>query len=119
MKLTADTLTDDHIRDLRDRTLAEADRAAEAGVHVDASRVVALCNEAEAVDPNWPGGQHYWARRHHEARAACVALLNAENCPGRAHRDHAAVTCNGSCCTNCGGPIDENEECRCSEIEAS
>ena len=34
-------------------------------------------------------------------------------CRGREHPHHATVTCNGTCCTACGGPIDENEECRC------
>lgn len=50
------------------------------------------------------------------ARARCAEILNARaaaKCHGRTHRNHTADTCNGSCCTACGGPIDENEECRC------
>ena len=50
------------------------------------------------------------------ARAHCAEILNErarERCPGRGHRNHTADVCTGSCCTSCGGPIDENEECRC------
>lgn len=37
----------------------------------------------------------------------------ASRCPGRSHRRHILSVCAGSCCTACGGPIDENSECRC------
>ena len=50
------------------------------------------------------------------ARTRCAAILNervGERCPGRGHRDHVNDVCEGSCCTSCGGPIDQNEECRC------
>lgn len=53
------------------------------------------------------------------ARARCVELLNARTkkcCPARDHERHVGDVCTGTCCTsctNCGGPIDENEECRC------
>ena len=50
------------------------------------------------------------------ARSRCAVILNErarERCPGRDRRNHVADVCTGSCCTSCGGPIDENEECRC------
>jgi hypothetical protein len=34
-------------------------------------------------------------------------------CPARDHKEHVGDVCEGSCCTTCGGPIDESEECRC------
>ncbi len=37
-------------------------------------------------------------------------------CPGRSHPNHVIDVCNGSCCTACGGPIDESEACRCDFI---
>lgn len=36
-----------------------------------------------------------------------------KSCRGRTRAHHADVTCGGECCTTCGGPVDENEECRC------
>lgn len=51
-------------------------------------------------------------RSRAQARARCAEIL-LERCRGRTHSQHAQVTCNGSCCTECGGPIDENEDCRC------
>lgn len=36
-----------------------------------------------------------------------------EKCPGRSHHNHVGASCEGSCCTSCGGPIDDNNECRC------
>jgi hypothetical protein len=50
------------------------------------------------------------------ARARCAEILNERarsRCSGRDHRGHVGDVCEGSCCTSCGGPIDENEECRC------
>lgn len=42
----------------------------------------------------------------HERRARA-------RCPGRDHGQHIADVCAGNCCTACGGPIDEEGECRC------
>lgn len=56
------------------------------------------------------------SHRRDAARIRCAALLNrlsTEECPGRAHAAHAVVTCNGACCSACGGPVDDNEACRC------
>lgn len=36
-------------------------------------------------------------------------------CPGRGHVRHATITCSGSCCTFCGGPIDDEGACRCAD----
>jgi hypothetical protein len=36
-----------------------------------------------------------------------------KKCPGRISNGHADSTCAGNCCTACGGPIDEEGECRC------
>ena len=37
----------------------------------------------------------------------------SQKCHGRNHAEHVRDVCEGQCCTICGGPIDENEECRC------
>lgn len=92
MKLTADTITDDQIR-----KLFYADE-------------IAAIDLTVATLPGWS------AKDRLEARAQCADLFNArakEHCPARRHDDHVADVCDGSCCTTCGGPIDENEGCRC------
>jgi len=43
-------------------------------------------------------------------KAAPGALVR---CPGHGHRAHVGSTCKGTCCSQCGGPIDSNEACRC------
>ena len=101
MKLTADTITDAQIRELRNA--AGADHG-----------LVALCDMALS----WrQGGPTVHAE---VARARCAShlnakaeILNARKCQGRTHAQHICASCVGSCCTACGGPIDENEECRC------
>lgn len=93
MKVTPDTLTDEMIRE-------------EILNHTDLV-IRALDNAA------WMTA----ARR--KARVQLCNIINARNqdrCPGRLHRRHAFVICTGSCCTSCGGPIDEDSECRCDII---
>jgi hypothetical protein len=93
VRITADTITDSQIQ----QSGADAE----------------TIEHAIAVDPNWPGGRRHWARVHRQARMHCADLINARRCPGRIHEDHLLAVCEGQCCTNCGGPIDDNEECRC------
>lgn len=59
------------------------------------------------------GASAYEEKREREY---CAEILNARaraKCPGQQHRNHNADVCGGSCCTACGGPIDDNSECRC------
>jgi hypothetical protein len=42
-----------------------------------------------------------------------ASATTSPRCRAFAHEDHVSVACEGNCCTACGGPIDENEECRC------
>lgn len=97
-KLTVDTITIEQIRDLR-KTAADPTELRHAEV--------AGSDYYQVMAPT------EWR----EARALCAKILNAraakDSCPGREHRAHAGVTCNGMCCTVCGGPVDDNEECRC------
>jgi hypothetical protein len=101
--LTAATVTDAQIRELLDSLVNDA--LAMIYQHKDAR----LCRIALG----------YIRKSKVEtaaARAHCADLLNAtarKRCPGRDHHAHVADVCTGSCCTNCGGPIDDNEECRC------
>lgn len=92
MRLTATTITDEQILKL-----------------FNAGEIAA--NELTvATRPGWS------AKNRLEKRARCAEIFNARaltTCAGRIHRDHARFTCVGTCCTNCGGTIDENEECRC------
>jgi len=92
VKLTADTITDDQILEL-----------------FHANKIAAI-ELTVATRPGWS------TEDRREMRARCVELFNArakERCPARRHDDHVTDVCDGSCCTTCGGPIDENEECRC------
>lgn len=92
MKLTADTITDAQILQL-----------------FYACEIAAI-ELTVATRPDWSTDD----RR--ETRARCAELFNARakrRCPARHHDDHFADVCDGSCCTACGGLIDENEECRC------
>lgn len=60
--------------------------------------------------------EDFTAAEQHEARGRCALILRErapEVCRARAHRAHVADVCEANCCTSCGGPIDENEECRC------
>lgn len=53
-------------------------------------------------------------RLREELLAANPSLDDRDDvCTGRTHRDHATITCNGTCCTACGGPVDNNQACRC------
>jgi hypothetical protein len=92
VKLTADTITDAQILAL---------------FHADEIAAIEL---TVATLSGWS------ADDRQEARARCAELFNAcsiAKCAGRMHRAHATVTCDGTCCTACGGPIDADEECRC------
>lgn len=91
--LTADTITDAQIL-----TLFHADE-------------IAAIELTVATLPGWS------AKDRRETRARCADLFNARSarvhCFGRNAAGHIVDLCEGTCCTNCGGPIDENEECRC------
>lgn len=92
MKLTADTITDDQI------------------LALFYAHEIAAIELTVATRPDWSAEDRLWAR------SRCAEIFNARahaKCTGRNHNAHATVTCNGTCCSNCGGPIDENEECRC------
>lgn len=102
-KLTADSITDMQIRELLD--------ALNNDVHAITRRQqdVRLCKIAIG-----------YIRKSKVERAAacahCAELLNKDaraRCRARGHAEHIGDVCEGSCCTSCGGPIDENEECRC------
>jgi hypothetical protein len=91
-KLTADTITDDQIREL---------------FYADE---IAAIDLTVATLPGWS------AEDRRETRARCAELFYERaraRCPGRQHDHHLGDVCEGTCCTACGGPIDENEECRC------
>lgn len=73
-------------------------------------------DEGEMVDPD-----ENEVERARQRICDAINAINAisrfkERCPGRHHYNHALVTCTGSCCTSCGGPIDEDSECRCDPI---
>jgi hypothetical protein len=92
VKLTADTITDAQILAL---------------FHADEIAAIEL---TVATLPGWS------ADDRQEARARCAEIFNAtapERCRARRHDKHIGDACTGTCCANCGGPIDENEECRC------
>lgn len=102
-KLTASTITDAQIRELLDSLVNDA--LAMLYQHKD----MRLCRIAL-------GHIRKSKVERAAARSRCAEILNErarERCPGREHRSHVTDVCAGSCCTSCGGPIDENEECRC------
>lgn len=129
--LSVDTLTDEQIRAWESETLHSGATHAKKRSAVDlATRALARIpsmKELLVLDPGRDPRPKITAikRMRTRARARCADLLNAardasqcmayaaSKCIARAHRAHATVTCNGACCTACGGPIDENEECRC------
>jgi hypothetical protein len=86
--LTADGITEVEITALRDHLLREDGDAYDvhgdyAGPNADLLRA---CDDALAVDPNWPGGRSYWAHREARARVAgvlCQRAFGAEapQCP--------------------------------------
>lgn len=106
MRLTADTITDEQIRELRGLFVGLT-----AAPHVNGLCNLALGESEEAcivlvLKPH----------KRKQARARCAELLNARSqdcCRARKHAEHVRDVCEGQCCTTCGGPIDENEECRC------
>lgn len=106
---TADNITDAQIHELR--AVLEADLAA---LVQDPCFWTSHIRKA-ITETEWAlsTGEPIRAR---QARGRCAEMLNAraqEHCRGREHRGHVRDVCEGSCCTSCGGPIDENEECRC------
>jgi hypothetical protein len=107
-RVTATTITDDQLHELLMLFVRES-CSPKPRVCYAAVRGYETCCKALGKRPV---SQHI----HRRARTRCAELYNAREiakCVGRTHRDHATVTCNGMCCTACGGPIDENEECRC------
>jgi hypothetical protein len=102
--VTADNLTAEQINDARDRWPQHITSAM-------AANALGLPESHTAGGlPNYCPPRWQW-----HARQSIAMLINnrREQCPGRAHHAHAQVTCNADCCTECGGPIDENDECRC------
>lgn len=107
--MTAVNITDDQIRELRadanssgdDETRDYCDIALGRPKSFHLARGSARNPAANEID---------------RARARCAAIIIArarQKCPGRDHRNHVDDVCDGTCCTACGGPIDDREECRC------
>lgn len=69
-------------------------------------------------DEHWPDGVSDTDMKEAQdvLKAICAAL--APKCPGRHHPRHVSDVCAGSCCTTCGGPIDDSSECRCDSSKA-
>ncbi len=102
-KLTADTITDMQIHALLDAFLNDA------LAHIHRQQDMRLCKIAI-------GHIRKSKQERAAARARCAEILNEGakiRCPAREHAKHVGDVCEGQCCTSCGGPIDENEECRC------
>jgi len=102
-KLTADTITDMQIHELLDTLLNNA------LAHIHRHQDIRLCKIAL-------GHIRKSKKERAAARAHCAQLLNEDarvRCRARRHAKHIGAVCEGQCCTSCGGPIDENEECRC------
>ena len=64
--ITAESITDEQIRELRDSIIAEVERAGDAGVRIDAREALADCNDA--LDPDLTD---------ESARARITEILNA------------------------------------------
>ena len=121
--LSADTITDEQIRAWESETLYSNAPHAKKRSAVDlATRALARIpsmKELLVLEPGLDPRPKITAikRMRNRARARCAELLSStrgsSKCAGRAHPNHATMTCNGACCTGCGGPVDENEECRC------
>ena len=97
MMLTAATITDDQIRELGGPGCERSIRQ--------------LCKVALNDAPTYLKADV--VRR---ARQRCADKINDRiraRCLGRDHRNHVTDVCEGTCCTACGGPIDDREECRC------
>ncbi len=143
MTVTADSITNDQIRELR-RAVVSDDTASS----METDAVCSIC--MIALDDG--RFRHQVIR---EARASCAALINNRaavlkqleihprectcvgsckgasglapgwscvmskksptRCQARKHRhpNHVDDVCEGNCCTTCGGPIDSNQGCRC------
>lgn len=109
--ITAASITDEQIRELRAR--AQTNGSPWDAQGYGPSDVVSDCDVA-LFDINSVGA----AERRAAARARCAEVLNAQNhkrCAARRlrHQHHIDDVCEGSCCTTCGGPIDNDGECRC------
>lgn len=72
--LTADTVTDAQIRELRESLVAEAERARDAGVRVDLRGLLEDCNDALNAD-----GEELKPEHQRAARSRCAKILNAQN----------------------------------------
>lgn len=103
MKPDADTITNDEI----DALWRAASSASLSNVDPDTMHACIIATNRRG---------DFTAAQQASARARCAEILHAQardKCRGRHHRNHIGDVCEGSCCTACGGPIDENEECRC------
>jgi len=101
MKPNAETITDEQIHELREGARARRN-----------TWLIGICDVASS---DLDSDRDVAAYRI-KCRARCAEIFNVrarEKCPGRDHRNHVSDVCEGTCCTACGGPIDENEECRC------
>lgn len=104
MTITGDTVTDAQIRELLDSIPANSESG---GFQWQRRR---MCEVALGI------AEHVVIDRA-EARARIADVIRAKRfkCPANGHRHHIGDICNGSCCTACGGPIDDDGGCRCPE----
>lgn len=96
MRPNANTITDGQLRKLHDAGAID-DHTYRGAILVDAQH----------------GALGRRVRHDARKRSAEIWNIRCEKCRGRDHRNHIGDVCEGTCCTACGGPIDENEECRC------
>jgi len=102
VKVEPRTLTDALIR-------SEMHRTSLVSVGVD-------CAIALRIDARTANGQPPSASEIGESRQRICDAINERargRCPGRSHHHHVLAVCAGECCTVCGGPIDDDGECRC------
>lgn len=112
MKITA-TVTDEQLRELHAWAVAHCKAHGHPDDYAEYCKGTSAMYQA-AVALGARRARKGWTRAL--ARARCAALINERvlaKCPGRDHRRHVGDVCQGSCCTTCGGPIDENDACRC------
>lgn len=108
--VTADTITDEQIHELR-RWIAEmADISAEAGVHVNAGNLTMVCVVALGVDDESTHPERQ------AARAECAKIFNARAARSRKHWPDCALNHGGAECDmgpECGtdAPAEVADEC--------
>lgn len=110
-------VSEQQVRDLMAKVQPERDRWRDVendhGKYNEANWVMFLCQVVLGEKRANPGSSRGKCRVLLEKLVAKGWPRVEEKCPGRGHRDHVADVCDGECCTACGGPIDENEACRC------